>query len=99
MDKFKGARISGPLSVDMAVSKEATKIKGATCDVAGQVDVLLVPNIEAGNFMFKQMVYFMGSTVAGIVLGASVPIILTSRADPAVARLASTALASIYVAR
>ena len=97
--EIEGARISGPLSFDMAVSKEAARIKGATCDVAGQADVLLVPNVEAGNFMFKQMVYFMGSTAAGIVLGASVPIMLTSRADPAVARVASAALASIYVAR
>jgi len=56
----------------------------------------LVPNIETGNALFKQMVYFQSAAAAGVVLGATVPIILTSRADPVAARLASTALASIY---
>ncbi|MBJ89646.1 MAG: phosphate acetyltransferase [Woeseia sp.] len=97
--EIEGGRISGPLSFDIAVSKEAAKIKGVACDVAGQADVLVVPNIEAGNFLFKQMVYFMSATAAGIVLGATVPIMLTSRADPPAARLASAALASIYSAQ
>ena len=97
--EIEGGRISGPLSFDIAVSKEAAKIKGVACDVAGQAYVLVVPNIEAGNFLFKQMVYFMSATAAGIVLGATVPIMLTSRADPPAARLASAALASIYSAQ
>jgi len=59
---------------------------------------LLVPNIEAGNILFKQMVYFMNATAAGLVVGARVPVTLTSRADPPEARLASAALASIYAA-
>ena len=66
-------------------------------EVAGHADILLVPNLEAGNFLFKQMVYFMSATAAGLVLGARVPIILTSRADPLEARLASCALASIFI--
>lgn len=94
--EFEGARVSGPLSFDMAVSSEAARTKGVTDDVAGNADVLLVPNVEAGNFLFKQLVYFNSATAAGIVLGASVPIMLTSRADPAVARLAFAALAAVY---
>jgi phosphate acetyltransferase len=91
-----GARIAGPLAFDIAVSAEAASIKGISNAVAGDADVLVVPNIESGNFLFKQMVYFMSATAAGVVLGAKVPVMLTSRADPPVARLASAALASIY---
>jgi len=90
-----GAIIDGPFAFDNAVSKEAAKIKGVNSPVAGCADVLLVPNIEAGNVLFKQMVYFMSAAAAGIVMGAKVPIVLTSRADPVAARLASAALASI----
>lgn len=90
-----GARIAGPLAFDIAVSLDAANIKGFSNPVAGDADVLVVPNIESGNFLFKQMVYFMSATAAGIVLGAKVPVILTSRADPPVARLASAALASV----
>ena len=91
-----GAVVYGPLAFDNAVSIEAAKLKGVTSPVAGNADVLLVPNIETGNALFKQMVYYMSAAAAGVVLGAKVPIILTSRADPAAARLAGTALASIY---
>ncbi|MGK0250485.1 MAG: phosphate acetyltransferase [Oleispira sp.] len=90
-----GAIIDGPFAFDNAVSSEAAKIKGINSPVAGCADVLLVPNIEAGNVLFKQMVYFMSAAAAGIVMGAKVPIVLTSRADPVAARLASAALASI----
>ncbi len=90
------ADIEGPFAFDNAMSPKAAKLKNVTGAVAGQADVLLVPNIETGNALFKQMVYFMSAAAAGVVLGASVPIILTSRADPAAARLAGTALASIY---
>ncbi len=90
-----GAIIDGPFAFDNAVSKEAARIKGVNSPVAGCADVLLVPNIEAGNVLFKQMVYFMSGCAAGLVMGAKVPIVLTSRADPVAARLASAALASI----
>ena len=98
MGAMPGAVVEGPLAFDNAVSLEAATIKGIKGQVPGQVDILLVPNLESGNFLFKQMVYFMGATAAGLVLGARVPIILTSRADPPEARLASCALASLYCA-
>lgn len=94
--EIEGALLGGPFAFDNAVSPLAAKLKGITDPVAGNADVLLVPNIETGNALFKQMVYFMGAAAAGLVLGATVPIILTSRADPAAARLASAALAAIY---
>ena len=93
---FAGAVIEGPLAFDLAVSAEAAKQKGIESAVAGNVDLLLVPNIESGNALFKMMVHFMSAAAAGVVLGAKVPIMLTSRADPAPARLASVALAAIY---
>jgi phosphotransacetylase len=90
-----GADVYGPLAFDNAVSGEAAKLKGITHPVAGNADILLVPNIETGNALFKQMVYYMSAAAAGVVLGAKVPIVLTSRADPAAARLAGAALATI----
>jgi phosphate acetyltransferase len=93
-----GAEIAGPMALDVAVSEQAATIKGVNNAVAGKADVLLVPNLEAGNILFKQMVYSMSATAAGLVLGMKVPIMLTSRADPPEARLASAALASVYAA-
>ncbi len=93
-----GAIIDGPLAFDIAVSTEAAKIKGVESPVSGKTDILLVPNIESGNILFKQMVYFMSATAAGVVMGAQVPIILTSRADPPEARFASAAVAAIVAA-
>lgn len=90
-----GAIVDGPFGFDNAVSPEAARIKGVDSPVAGQADILVVPNLEAGNFLFKQMVYFMSATAAGIVMGAKVPVVLTSRADPPEARLAAAAIASI----
>ena len=90
------ADVFGPLAFDGAMSPEAAKIKGITHPVAGYADVLLVPNIETGNAIFKQLVYFNGATAAGILMGAKVPVMLTSRADPPAARLASAALAVVY---
>ena len=91
-----GAEIAGPMALDVAISEQAATIKGINNAVAGKADVLLVPNLEAGNILFKQMVYSMSATAAGLVLGMKVPIMLTSRADPPEARLASAALASVY---
>ena len=90
------AEVFGPLAFDGAVSPEAARLKGIDSPVAGYADVLLVPNIETGNAIFKQMVYFNGATAAGVLMGARVPVMLTSRADPPAARLASAALAVIY---
>jgi phosphate acetyltransferase len=90
------ADVFGPLAFDGAMSPEAAKIKGITHPVAGYADVLLVPNIETGNAIFKQLVYFNGAPAAGVLMGAKVPVMLTSRADPPAARLASAALAVVY---
>lgn len=90
------ATVFGPVAFDGAVSPEAAKIKGISQAGAGEADVLLVPNIETGNAIFKQLVYFNSATAAGLILGAQVPIMLTSRADPPVARLASAALGVVY---
>lgn len=90
------AQVFGPLAFDGAISPEAAKLKGIDHPVAGNADVLLVPNIETGNAIFKQLVYFSGATAAGVLMGAKVPVMLTSRADPPAARLASAALAVVY---
>lgn len=97
-DEIDGVVIDGPLALDVAVSPEAVAIKGIDSPVAGEADLLLVPNIETGNALFKSMVCYMSATAAGLVLGARVPIVLTSRADPPEARLAATALAAIVAA-
>lgn len=94
-NEISGGQVFGPLAFDNAVSLEAANIKEIKHPVAGNADIILVPNIETGNALFKMMVYFMSACAAGIVLGAKVPIILTSRADPAEARVASAALANI----
>ena len=94
-----GALVDGPLAFDNAISPEAAATKGITSPVAGQADILLVPDLEAGNMLAKQLIYFAGATAAGLVLGARVPIVLTSRADPLSARIASAALAKLAVIR
>ena len=91
-----GGILDGPLAFDNAVSKEAALIKGINSPVAGEADILLVPDLEAGNMLAKQMAYLGKADSAGIVLGTRVPIILTSRADSAEARLASCAVAAAY---
>ncbi|OYV39234.1 MAG: enoyl-CoA hydratase [Rhodospirillales bacterium 20-64-7] len=88
-----GAVLDGPLAFDNAVSPQAVAQKGIVSPVAGAADILLVPDLEAGNMLAKQLTFLAGADAAGIVLGASVPIILTSRADSARTRLASCALA------
>lgn len=91
-----GAELDGPLAFDNAISAEAAKIKKITSPVAGQADILLVPDLEAGNMLAKQLSYLAEADAAGIVLGARVPIVLTSRADSAKARLASCAVAVLF---
>ena len=83
------AFVHGPLAFDNAVSKEAAKIKGINNDVAGDADVLLVPNLETGNSLSKIMVYFMNACAAGIVIGGKVPVVVPSRADSKNSKLAS----------
>ncbi len=88
-----GALIDGPLAFDNAISKEAAEIKGIQSQVAGDADILVVPDLEAGNILAKQLQYLVNADAAGIVLGARVPLVLTSRADSPKARLASCAVA------
>ena len=88
-----GAVLDGPLAFDNAISKEAAAIKGIRSEVAGDPDILLVPDLEAGNMLAKQLSFLANADAAGIVLGARVPIILTSRADTVRARMASCAVA------
>jgi phosphate acetyltransferase len=88
-----GGILDGPLAFDNAVSAEAAKTKGIVSPVAGQADIFVVPDLEAGNMLAKQLEYLAEADIAGIVLGARVPIILTSRADKTLARLGSCAIA------
>ncbi len=90
-----GALVDGPLAFDNAISKESAEIKGIRSAVAGDADILLVPDLVSGNILAKDLEYLAGATLAGIVMGARVPVILTSRADPARARLVSAALAAL----
>lgn len=91
--QLKGVTIDGPLALDNAVSMEAAKHKGIYGEVAGQADILLMPDIEAGNVFYKAVTYFGRTKTAGIVMGAAAPIILTSRADSMEAKLQSIATA------
>ncbi|MFC3073139.1 bifunctional enoyl-CoA hydratase/phosphate acetyltransferase [Shinella pollutisoli] len=88
-----GCLIDGPLALDNAISRAAAREKGIVSQVAGDADILVVPDIEAGNMLAKQLTFLGGAEAAGIVLGARVPVILTSRADDERARLLSSALA------
>ena len=89
------AEVFGPLAFDNSISKKSASIKGINNVVAGQADILLVPNIEAGNALVKMMIYFMGACAAGVVIGGKVPVVITSRSDEAQARLASIAAAVV----
>ena len=88
-----GALVDGPLALDNAIDKEAAQTKGIISAVAGRADILLAPNLEAGNMLAKQLTFMADAEAAGIVLGARVPIVLTSRADSVQTRLASCAVA------
>jgi phosphate acetyltransferase len=88
-----GALVDGPLALDNAINLDAAKIKKIASPVAGRANVLMVPDLEAGNMLAKSLSFLAGADAAGIVLGARVPIILTSRADSVLTRLASCAVA------
>jgi phosphate acetyltransferase len=92
-----GGVLDGPLAFDNAISKDAAATKHIVSEVAGDPDILIAPDLEAGNIMAKQLVFLAGAEDSGIVLGARCPIMLTSRADGAAARIASAALAQLYV--
>jgi phosphate acetyltransferase len=92
-----GAILDGPLALDNAISPEAAAIKKIKSEVAGRANVLIVPDLEAGNMLAKSLTFLADADAAGIVLGARVPIILTSRADSVLTRLASCAIASLIV--
>jgi phosphate acetyltransferase len=91
--QIRGAIIDGPLAFDNAISKAAAKTKGIKSVVAGDVDILLAPDLEAGNMLAKQLIFLASADSAGLVLGARVPVVLTSRADSVRARLASAGVA------
>lgn len=95
--QIRGSILDGPLAYDLAMSPEAARTKGLASPVAGAADILIVPGIEAGNMLAKQLDYLAGAEAAGIVLGAKVPIVLTSRADSPAERAASAALAAAYL--
>jgi phosphate acetyltransferase len=91
-----GGVLDGPLAFDNAVDIEAARIKGIKSEVAGRAQILMVPDLESGNMLAKNLTYFANADGAGVVLGARVPIVLTSRADSPRARMASCAVASLY---
>jgi phosphate acetyltransferase len=91
--QIRGGLVDGPLAFDNAISLESARNKGIVSPVAGRPDVLLVPSLEAGNMIYKELVYLAGAECAGLVLGMRVPIILTSRSDSVASRVASCALA------
>ncbi len=90
--QIKGATIDGPFGIDNAVSEFAAKVKGVEGEVAGNADILVVPDIHSGNFLGKSFVYFGGGTIAGLVVGAKAPIVIVSRADTMRSKLLSLAL-------
>ena len=90
-----GAIVDGPLAFDNAVSAAAARTKGIVSEVAGAADILVVPDLESGNMLAKQLMYLGGAASAGIVVGARVPIVLTSRADSRESRIASCAVALV----
>lgn len=94
--QIKGGIVDGPLAMDNAIDVAAAKTKGITSLVAGRADILIVPNIEAGNMLAKELSFVAHAEAAGLALGAKVPIILTSRADGEKARLASCAIAALH---
>jgi phosphate acetyltransferase len=96
--QIRGGLVDGPLAFDNAIDEEAANTKGIISPVAGKADILIAPNLEAGNMLAKQLTFMANAEAAGIVIGARVPIILTSRADSARTRLASAALAVLFAA-
>ncbi len=93
--QIKGCMVDGPLALDNAVSREAAEHKGIISDVAGDADLLVVHNLDAGNVLYKSLIFLGGAKTAAVVVGASVPVVLTSRADTEESKLYSIALATL----
>ncbi|WP_188589028.1 bifunctional enoyl-CoA hydratase/phosphate acetyltransferase, partial [Achromobacter denitrificans] len=94
--QIRGGDIDGPLAFDNAISRVAADQKGIVSPVAGDADILLVPDIEAGNMLYKELTWLAGAATAGLVLGTRVPVLLTSRSDSMPARVNSCAVAALY---
>lgn len=94
---IKGGRVEGPLALDNAVSVEAAQHKGIKSPLAGRADILLAPDIEAGNILYKSLIFFTAAEAAGLIVGARVPVVLTSRSDSAASKLYSIALGVLSV--
>lgn len=92
--QIKGCIIDGPFAIDNAVSKQAAEHKGIESEVAGDADILVAPDLNSGNILYKSLMFLGGSTVAAVIMGAKVPIVLTSRADSDVSKMMSIALAA-----
>jgi phosphate butyryltransferase len=93
--QIKNCIVDGPLAFDNVVSAESARHKGIISEVAGDTDLLVLPNIETGNVLYKALVFFAGAHLAGVILGASAPIVLTSRSDSEESKLNSIMLAAI----
>ena len=96
---FRGGRVEGPLGLDNAVSVEAARHKGIGGELAGRADILVVPDIQAGNILYKALAFLGGAQLAGVIVGARAPVVLPSRADTAACKLYSIALAALYLRR
>jgi phosphate acetyltransferase len=94
-----GAQLAGCFGLDNAISPRAAAIKGISHPVAGHADLLIVPDLNSGNILYKSLIYFAGAECAGVILGAAVPIVLTSRADSVATRVASCAMAAVLAAQ
>ena len=93
--QIKGCKIDGPLAMDNAISLEAARHKGIESDVAGQADIILVPNIQVGNALIKSITYYAGKDMASAIMGAGAPVIMTSRTDSVRNKILSMALAAL----
>jgi phosphate butyryltransferase len=93
--RIKGCLVDGPFAMDNAVSREAALLKGISSQVAGDVDILLAPDLNSGNILYKTLIFLANSISAAVVMGASAPIVLTSRADSEQSKLMSIALAAV----
>lgn len=96
--QIRGAIVDGPLALDNAISQHSAQVKGIVSPVAGQADILMVPDIEAGNVLYKSLVYFAKARVAGVIAGAKAPVVLTSRSDSHQAKLDSIAFSAVFAA-